>query len=167
MVIVIYIEDIMKNSIKKGLGFGLASGTITTLGLIIGLNSGTGFRSVILGGILVIAVADALSDALGMHISEESEKNAKVRDVWESTISTFFFKFIVALSFIIPVLLLNLHIAIIASIIWGFILLSGFSFYIAKDRGMNPLHAVMEHLVIAVAVIIATNFVGKFVAIIF
>ena len=154
----------MRDSIKRGLGFGLASGTITTLGLIIGLNSGTGSRAVILGGILVIAVADALSDALGMHISEESEKNAKAKDVWESTVSTFLFKFIVALTFVIPILLLNLQVAIVVSILWGLILLSAFSFYVARDRGMNPLHAVMEHIVIAAVVIVVTNFVGRWVA---
>ena len=157
----------MRDSIKKGLGFGLASGTITTLGLIIGLNSGTGSKAVILSGILVIALADAFSDALGIHISEESEKNSRQRDVWESTISTFFFKFIVALSFIIPVLFLSLHVAIIVSIVWGFMLLGGFSFYVAKDRGMDPFRSVMEHVIIAIVVIILTNFVGKAVAIIF
>ena len=79
----------MKNSIKKGLGFGLTSGIITTLGLIVGLNSGTGLKSVVIGGILIIAIADALSDSLGIHISEETNKSNKSKKVWESTISTF------------------------------------------------------------------------------
>ena len=63
----------MNHSIKTGFSFGLTSGIITTLGLIVGLNSGTGSKLVVLGGILTIAIADAFSDALGIHISEESE----------------------------------------------------------------------------------------------
>ena len=86
----------MKNSVKKGLGFGLTSGIITTLGLIVGLSSGTNSKSVVIGGILVIALADAFSDSLGMHISEEANRKNKTKDVWESTFSTLIFKFIFA-----------------------------------------------------------------------
>lgn len=154
----------MKTSIRKGLGFGLTSGIITTLGLIVGLNSGTHSKTIILGGILVIAVADAFSDALGIHISEESgRKTIKTKEIWESTISTFIFKLIFALSFIIPILLFQLKTAIIISIIWGLFLLAIFSFYIAKQKSLSPTKAIAEHLIIAILVIIITNFVGSFI----
>ena len=58
----------MKISIRKGFGFGLTSGIITTLGLMIGLTFGTSSKAIVLGGIILIAVADALSDAMGMHV---------------------------------------------------------------------------------------------------
>lgn len=64
----------MKNSLKIGICFGITSGIITTLGLMMGLESGTNSRLVVLGGIFTIAIADAFSDALGIHISEESQK---------------------------------------------------------------------------------------------
>ena len=152
----------MKTSIRKGLGFGLTSGIITTLGLIVGLNSGTHSKTIILGGILVIAVADAFSDALGIHISEESgRKTIKTKEIWESTISTFIFKLIFALSFIIPILLFQLKTAVIISIIWGLFLLAIFSFYIAKQKNLNPTKAIAEHLIIAILVIFITNFIGS------
>lgn len=155
----------MKSSIRKGFGFGLTSGIMTTLGLIVGLHSGTHSKLVILGGILVISVADAFSDALGIHISEEAgSKTIKTKEIWESTISTFLFKLIFALSFIIPILLLKLQTAIIISIIWGLSLLAVFSYYIAKKRNMNPTKSVIEHLVIAIIVIIITHFIGDLVA---
>ena len=154
----------MKISIRKGLGFGLTSGIITTLGLIVGLNSGTHSKSIILGGILVIGIADAFSDSLGMHISEESgRKSIKTREIWESTISTFFFKLIFALSFIIPILLLQLKTAIIISIVWGLFLLAIFSFYIAKEKNLSPTKAIAEHLIIAIFVILITNFIGSLI----
>jgi VIT1/CCC1 family predicted Fe2+/Mn2+ transporter len=92
----------MKHSLKVGFSFGLTSGIITTLGLMIGLYSGTHSKLAVLGGILTIAIADALSDALGIHISEESENKHTTKEIWESTISTFFSKFIFALTFVIP-----------------------------------------------------------------
>ena len=152
----------MKKSIKKGFGFGITSGIITTLGLIVGLYSGTHSKYVVLGGIFMIAIADAMSDALGIHISEESI-NKKCKEVWESTISTFVFKFIFALIFVLPFLFLELKSAIIFCVIFGLTLLSVFSFYIAKGQKSNSWYVVLEHLVIAIIVIIITYFVGRFI----
>ena len=47
----------MKASWKTGLSFGLTSGVITTLGLMVGLHSGTHSRAVVIGGILTIAMS--------------------------------------------------------------------------------------------------------------
>ncbi|MFH1151841.1 MAG: hypothetical protein V1788_01820 [Nanoarchaeota archaeon] len=153
----------MRESIKKGFGFGLTSGIITTLGLMVGLQASTDSKLAVIGGIIIIAIADALSDSLGMHISEEfNEKNSQ-KKVWESTLSTFLSKFIFAISFIIPVLIFNLSMAIIISIIWGLFLISIFSFYISKTNHYNPIKIVTEHLLIAIFVIIVTHYLGLFV----
>ena len=158
----------MKVSIRKGFGFGLTSGIITTIGLMVGLNSGTHSKTVVLGGILFIAIADSLSDALGIHISEESgSKRVTKKQIWESTTSTFLFKFIFALSFIIPILILSLQTAVIVSVVWGLALLTIFSFYIAKKKNKSPGKAIAEHLIIAIIVIVTTHFVGKWISTIF
>jgi len=109
----------MKNSLLKGSSFGLTSGVITTLGLMVGLHSGTNSEIAVLSGIITIAVADGLSDALGIHISEESENVHTEKQIWAATISTFMVKFCVALTFIVPVLLLALSLAVIINLIQG------------------------------------------------
>jgi len=151
------------HSLKTGFSFGLTSGIITTLGLIVGLNSSTHSKLVVLGGILIIAIADAFSDAFGIHISEESENKHTNKEIWISTISTFLTKFFFALTFIIPILLFELSTAVIISVIWGLSLLSIFSFYIAKSQKKRPWKVIIEHLFIAVAVIIITYYVGFWV----
>ncbi|MFH1588364.1 MAG: hypothetical protein ABIA76_03450 [Candidatus Diapherotrites archaeon] len=153
----------MKDSIKTGFGFGLTSGIITTLGLIIGLYSSTNSAIAVIGGIITIAVADALSDALGIHISEESKKAGK-KEIWEATLSTFVSKLFFALTFIVPVLLLDLHSAIIASIIWGILLLGVFSYFIAKNKKENAFKVIAEHLIIAFGVIIITYYLGLWIS---
>jgi len=70
----------MKPSLKAGFSFGLTSGIITTLGLMVGLHSGTHSKIIVLGGILMIAIADAISDSLGMHISTEAGKRKTQRE---------------------------------------------------------------------------------------
>ena len=154
----------MNHSLKTGFSFGLTSGVITTLGLMVGLESSTGSRLAVIGGILTIAIVDALSDALGIHISEEAENKHTQAEIWQSTLSTFFFKFMVALTFIVPVLLLDLSAAIIASIVWGLLIVSLFSFILAKNQKTSPLHVVGEHLIIAVVVIVLTHYLGAWIS---
>ena len=153
----------MKHSLKVGFSFGLTSAIITTLGLMVGLYSGTHSKLVVIGGIVTIAIADAFSDALGIHISEESENKHTTREVWESTITTFLTKFVFAMTFIVPVLMFSLAIAIIVSVVWGLSLLGIFSFYMAKEQKIKPWKVISEHLLIAIIVIVITHYVGVWV----
>ena len=152
----------MRLPLFKGLSFGLTSGIITTLGLMVGLASGTGQKLVVLGGIITIAIADALSDALGVHVSEEATNGKK--GLWEVTFATFVSKFIFALTFVIPVLLFSLPTALIVSIVWGFVLLASLSYWIAKTQKEKPLHVITEHVLIAIVVVITTHLIGLWVA---
>lgn len=153
----------MDHSLKTGFSFGITSGTITTLGLIVGLYSANPAKSVIIGGILTIAIADAFSDALGIHISEESENKHTVTEIWASTLSTFAAKFIFALSFVIPIIFLPLGNAIIVSVIWGLSLLGIFSYYIAKQQKKKKWKVISEHILIALLVIVITHYIGDFI----
>ncbi len=111
----------------------------------------------------MIAIADALSDALGIHISEESSSPNNHKEVWEVTIATFFAKFLFALTFMIPILVFTLSTAIIVSVIYGLVLLTLLSYYIAKEQSTRPFYPIIEHLSIAVVVVIVTHYVGVFV----
>ncbi|MBW1814823.1 MAG: hypothetical protein JRJ39_14475, partial [Deltaproteobacteria bacterium] len=124
----------IKRSLRKGISFGLTSGTITTLGLMVGLHSGTHSRMVVIGGILTIAVADAFSDALGI----ESENECSPKEIWTVTLATLFSKFLFALTFIIPILIFKLPVAIIVSLVWGMSVLALLSYTIARVRNENP-----------------------------
>jgi len=153
----------MRHSLKTGLSFGLTSGIITTLGLMVGLNSSTHSRLAVIGGILTIAIADSLSDALGIHISEESENKHTPREIWESTLSTFASKFIFAMTFLIPILMLELDEAVFVSVAWGLSLLGIFSFHIAREQNVKPWKVISEHILISLLVIFAANYAGEMI----
>lgn len=157
----------MKHSIEVGFSFGLTSGIITTLGLMVGLYSGTNSRLAVIGGILTIAIADAFSDALGIHISEESEGIHTEKEIWASTIATFLTKFLFALTFIVPVLLFELSTAVVVSIVYGLLALSVLSLFLAKRGKAAPIRVIAEHLLIAGVVITATYYLGKWIALVF
>ncbi len=154
----------MKESLRTGISFGLTSAVITTLGLMVGLNSGTGSKLVVLGGVLTIAIADAFSDALGIHVSEESENVHTAKQIWGATIATFLAKSLFALTFVIPVILLPLPTAIIVDIAWGGLALTMLSYLIAKSQGKRPWQTIGEHVLIAAIVIAITQWVGQWVA---
>ncbi|MBN2189843.1 MAG: hypothetical protein JW728_01360 [Candidatus Aureabacteria bacterium] len=148
------------HSLKVGFSFGFTSGIITTIGLMVGLHSGTHSKLAVIGGVLTIAIADAFSDALGIHVSEESENRHTAAEVWISTVATFISKFVFALTFLIPLLLLRLDMAVIISVIYGFSMLGVFSFIMGKKQGANPFKVAGEHLLIAAIVVFLTHFTG-------
>jgi len=151
-------------AISMGISFGITSGIITTLGLIIGLDSALSSKLVVLGGILTIAIADAFSDALGIHVSQESENEHSPKEIWKATIATFFAKLIFALTFAIPVLIFPLQTAVMIGVIWGLLVLAILSWVIARHENENPFKVIGEHLFIAVVVIIASHYVGDLIA---
>jgi VIT1/CCC1 family predicted Fe2+/Mn2+ transporter len=153
----------MKSSFKTGLSFGLTSGVITTLGLMVGLHSGTRSRTVVIGGIVTIAIADAMSDALGIHVSEESKNSGPTRQIWEATVATFVAKFVVAMTFVAPVVTRPLDQAIVFSVLWGLLLLAVLSFFVARAQAISPWKVIGEHLLIALCVVVITYLVGGWV----
>ncbi len=155
-------EVVVRSSFITGLSFGLTSGIITTLGMMVGLTSGTNSKLAVIGGILTIAIADAFSDALGIHISEESKLSSSHSEVWESTIATFIAKFLFALSFVLPVIFLELGTAVVVNLVMGTFLMGGFSLYmsIKNDR---PFVVALEHIAVALTVVILSHFTGKWI----
>jgi VIT1/CCC1 family predicted Fe2+/Mn2+ transporter len=153
----------MKESLKTGVTFGLTSGTITTLGLMIGLYSGTNSRGIVIGGILTIAIADSLSDALGIHISEEADHTRTTTQVWAATAATFLSK-LCAIIFVVPVLLFDLPTAITINLAWGISLITILSYYLARNQGAKPWKVILEHIAITILVVTLTHFLGKLIA---
>ena len=152
------------DGVRTGLYFGATSGVITTIGLITGLNAGTGSVAAVLGGIFVIAVADAMSDALGIHLAEEADPNTTHGHVWAATISTFLNKFIFALSFAVPLLLLPLDQAVMVSLIWGMLVIIVLSYFLARAQNSSPVMIVGEHLGIAIVVVVLSHLIGLWVS---
>jgi len=150
----------LDHSVRVGMSFGLTSGVITTLGLLVGLSAGTSSRVAVLGGILTIAVADSLSDALGIHVSEESEGVHTPREIWTATVATFVAKLVSALVFGIPVLAFDLDVAVVVSVVWGAVALTALSLDLARRQGLDPKPMVVEHLSVAALVVVASHGVG-------
>lgn len=157
-------KKILRNKgARTGVFFGATSGVITTIGLIAGLNAGTQSLVAVLGGILVVAVADAMSDALGIHLAQEADPDSTDGHIWSATLWTFMTKLVVALTFAIPLLLLPLQIAVAVSVGWGLLVITVLSAYLARIQKVAALPVVTEHVFITIVVVTISHYIGVWV----
>jgi len=153
----------MRESLKAGLNFGMTSGVITTLGLMVGLHSGTRSQLAVVGGIITIAVADSLSDAMGVHVSKEAEGGHSDSEIWLATAATFLTKLVIASTFVFPVLLLELQAAMLAGLVWGAVLIATLSWVVARSQGADPRWVILEHMAVGALVVVITHLFGDWV----
>jgi vacuolar iron transporter family protein len=142
--------------------FGSTSAIITNIALIIGLDSATNAKVAIIGSLLVMALADNISDTLGIHMYQESEGLNKHR-VWLLTITNFLSRFITSMGFVAIIAIFPLQIAVPLSLIYGLAVLTSVSYMITKGKHISPWPSICEHLVIAVIVITLSRFAGRYI----
>jgi len=137
------------------ISFGITSAIVTSLAFIVSLSGNIEPRMPIIGSLLVFAVADNISDSLGIHIFQESDLK-KTGTVNTSTISNFLARFLVILSFVMVVYLFPIQPAVIISVVLGISMLMALTYLIAVERETKPLPAMIQHLAIAALVVIAS-----------
>ena len=71
------------------LSFGSTAAIVTSMALIFGLDAATATKSTIVSGLLIVALADNLTDALSMHVYEESHGRLLPREAFFATFSNF------------------------------------------------------------------------------
>ena len=152
-----------------GVSFGLTSGVITALGMIVGLHSATSSRLAVAAGIIIMAIADGLADAAGLHISEESEQEKGMakhnsREIWLTTFFTFLSVAGFILTFSIPILIFPLNIAVFVAVGWGMLLLILLNICIAKIKKERPIKLIFEHVFLALFVIAVSYYIGDLIA---
>ena len=132
--------------------FGATSAVITSLAVIVGLSSNPEPRLAIIGSLMVFAIADNISDSLGIHIYQESDLK-KSSAVAVSTFTNFFTRLLVIGAFALLVLILPIFYAVVASVALGMSLLIALSYLIAKEQGVDPYRAILQHVAVAIIVV--------------
>jgi VIT1/CCC1 family predicted Fe2+/Mn2+ transporter len=152
-----------KNSILQDLSrfsFGATSAIITSLALIVGLDSIASNPKMIIGALLALGIADNISDSLGIHVYRESQfcdhRGNKIY-----TLSNFLTRFSITMIFVLLVYFLPMQLAYWSSIVIGMGLLCVLSYFIALYHNASPLREIVEHVGVAVIVLVASNFLGR------
>ena len=114
---------------------------------MVGLYAGTESMVAVVGGVMVIAVADAMSDALGIHVAQEADPSSTTTHVWAATFATLITKFLVASSFILPLLWLPLRAGVLVALLWGLVVMTFLSILLARSRGVRAFPIVAERTI--------------------
>jgi VIT1/CCC1 family predicted Fe2+/Mn2+ transporter len=146
----------------RNFSFGGSAAVVTSASLIIGLDAAAASRATIVGGLLIVAIADNLTDSLSMHMYQESER-LDARKAFRATLINFATRLSLSLSFVLLVLLLPLRMALIASSIWGLLLLAGLTYLVARDRGQPVIPELLKHITAAVAVLVVSKAIGHLI----
>ena len=158
------------HQLRTAISFSLTAGVISALGMIVGLNSATSSRLAVIAAIVILAISDGLADAAGMHMAEETEieeGKAKhtTKEVWMTTIVTFLSGSVIVLTFVIPILIFPLRTAVAFAIGWGMLLIILLNIYVARIKKESTIKLITEHLLVALFVIIISNWLGNMIAI--
>src|SRR5512140_2034663 len=72
----------------RRISFGGTAAIVTSMAVIVGLHASAAQKSTIVGSLLIIALADNLTDSLGVHVYQESERLAE-REAFRTTVANF------------------------------------------------------------------------------
>ena len=147
--------------------YGITSSVVTSLALIVGLDGITNPKMSIIGALLLIAIADNISDSLGIHIYRESAYSKAKNNTKVYTFSNFLTRLSITLLFVLLVMFLPIQYAILSSMILGLSLLSVLSYLIAVNQKTNPYLQILQHVGVAIVVMITSHFVGQTIISIF
>jgi vacuolar iron transporter family protein len=146
--------------------FGSSAAILTDVSLIVGLGSAQAGKGPVLAGLLTIAVADNISDSLGIHLYKESEGYGQKLSL-VSTMLNFVSRLLISCTFIAIVLVLPMAQAVYVGLIWGLMLIVFISYLISRRNKDNPVKEMAIHVLIAVVVIALSRWLGHEIAVYF
>lgn len=144
----------------KNFSFGATSAVITSLAVLVGLSKTVNAVVNIVSALLIIAIADNVSDSFGIHVHQESQDEPP-QEVRKATFLNFITRLVIVLIFILFVILLPMNLAVIFSIIFGLSIIIILSYFIARQQKINPYVAIFRHLLLTVAVMVASYFLRE------
>jgi VIT1/CCC1 family predicted Fe2+/Mn2+ transporter len=150
------------NAKLRALSYGGTAAIVTSMGLIVGLRAGAASRSALVSSLLLVALADNLTDSLAIHVYQESE-HLDGRRAFRATVGNFLVRFFVAMSFVLLVLALPSAYLVPLTLGWGMVLLSTLTWLVARSRGAPPFVEVAKHLALAVVVIGVSRAIGDWI----
>ena len=142
---------------------GSSAAIMTNISLIVGMGTARAGKVSILSGLFTVALADNISDSLGVHLYKESEGYAE-RLSSLATVLNFLSRLLVSLTFVAIVLIFPLSQAIIVGIVWTLLLLTLISYLVTRSNQENSILQIIRHVLIAAIVILLSWGVGHLIA---
>jgi VIT1/CCC1 family predicted Fe2+/Mn2+ transporter len=144
------------------LTFGSTSAVVTSIGLVVGFASTRTSRATLIAGLLIVGIADNLTDSLSVHLYQEAE-GLESQEAFVSTVTNFVARLAITATFIALVATLEGGWLIAIVTIWGLALLGILTVALAHQRHVPVFREIVRHFAIAIAVIALSRAIGVFV----
>ena len=144
------------------MSFGTSSAIVTSVGLIVGFGAANIAKPTIVAGLLIVGLADNVTDSLSIHIYQELER-LNEGTAFRATLGNFATRLFVSLSFVLLVLIFSGVNSILASLAWGVLLLVGLTWCVARSRNASALTEIAKHLAIAGIVVAVSRVTETFI----
>ena len=145
------------------ISYGGTAAVVTGTGLVVGLQSAHSSAATVVGALLIIGVADNLTDSLSVHAYQEAE-GLSGKAALRSTVANFVARFAVTLTFVAMVVALPPQWLQPAAIAWGGVLLAALTWVIARRRRAPVASEIIKHLIVASVVVSISKLVGTGIA---
>jgi VIT1/CCC1 family predicted Fe2+/Mn2+ transporter len=147
----------MDSSSLQGMYFGLTEGTVTTLGIIIGMLASIPSKKAIFSAVIAASLSDSFGDSIGLYYSEEVTGRTQGITAVKNMV---FFKLLMATLYLAPLVIFkNLKTGIYVSIILALIVIS-LSFYnLALIKEINTTEFVIKNTMAVGIVVLITYYV--------
>ncbi len=147
---------------------GLSAGIIVTLGIMVGLMSGTQAAEAVLSGIVVVAIVESASDAFGEYLGHRTDKSYSTAQVWKTALKAFMAKLLIIVQFVFPFIFLPLEEAVKFSIFYGLYILSIVSGYVARQTDSRKvIRTILLYDIVAILLMVITYYIGDLIAYLF
>ena len=151
----------MDSSSLQGMYFGLTEGTVTTMGIIIGMMASLPMKKAIFSAVIAATLSDSFGDSIGIYYSEEATGRTEGVNAVKNMV---FFKLLMACLYLAPLLLIkNLKTGIYTSIVLALIVISVSFYNLAQLKEINTTEFVLKNTMAVGLVIIITYYIVNMV----
>ena len=155
----------LKDDFRQGFFFGLNAGVLTTSGLITGLIQTNISYKILIISVLSLAISDSFSESYGLYLSKKAENITDfTKGPLISLISLFCTKFIIVISFLLP-LLFTRNLKIFKNLYWvlgwSILLLTILDYNLCKMRNESFLEYFIPHIFVLFMVVYSTKYFGN------
>lgn len=153
----------MINLKSTWISFGGTAAIVTSMSLILGLDAASSSQPAIVSSLLIVALADNLTDSLSVHAYQEAER-LESRKAFIATAANFVTRLLASLSFVVLVILTPRTSLTIAAGAWGFLLLTLLTYRLARARGADVGKEIAKHVAVAAAILVTSRLLGTWIA---
>jgi len=143
----------------RQVSFGGTAAVITSIGLVVGFVTASGSRTALVGSLLIVGLADNVTDSLSIHIYQESEGLESTRAL-HATVVNFATRLLVTATFVLLAIAVPRSWLAPSAILWGVLLLGTLTRSLARQRQQSAGRELVLHLSVAGVVVVLSWAIG-------